>query len=51
MRRFLVENSVENKMLKLQKKKTKVVDASLGQGESGQKSSTAEDFAAIFEED
>lgn len=47
--RFLVKNSIEGKMKKLQAKKTAVVNASLGS--EGVPGSAFEDFEAIFADD
>lgn len=46
--RFLIKRSVEVGMLKLQSKKTKVIDASLGGSDSV---TMQEQFDAIFEDD
>lgn len=45
--RFLVVNSIEGKMIRLQKKKTDVINQSLGKSQGP----TVEDFNDIFDQE
>lgn len=52
MTRYLIDSSIENKMIALQRKKRKVVDGALGIGQdSKSKSQLADDLAEIFADD
>ncbi|KPV77426.1 uncharacterized protein RHOBADRAFT_51281 [Rhodotorula graminis WP1] len=49
--RFLIKRSIDDKMIALQERKTKVIQGALGGNKDKDKKQLAEDLALIFEED